>query len=449
MERAGFTLPLLIGGATTSRQHTAVKIAPRYDASRPCTCSTPRAPWAWSRGCSIPSSARCSTRRTASEQARLRELARPASSRKPLLPLDDAHDATVRRSTWSRRRLADAAFLGRRVLDDFRSPRSRRYIDWTFFFTAWELRGKFPGILAAPASTAQAARELFDNAQAAARQHHRRDSSSPRAPCTASGRRRARATTSCCTPSEARRTELTRFPMLRQQQVKTDDEPYLSPGRLRGAGRDRARRLRRRVRGHGRPRRRRARQARSRSEHDDYSAIMVKALADRLAEAFAELLHAARAPRVGLRRGRAALSNEELIAEKYRGIRPAFGYPACPDHTEKRTLFELLDAEDVGITLTEHFAMMPAASVSGLYLAHPEARYFTVGKIDRDQVEDYAARKGMTVAEVERWLAPEPVVRTGGVGQPRPAGPRGGSLRAWRLLVDRTIRSTASNFSRS
>ena len=141
------------------------------------------------------------------------------------------------------------------------------------------------------------------------------------------------------------------------------------------------------------------------AEHDDYSAIIVKALADRLAEAFAEMLH----ERVRREWGYGAgedLSNEDLIAEKYRGIRPAFGYPACPDHTEKRALWQLLEADAVGITLTEHLAMMPAASVSGLYLAHPEARNFTVGRLGKDQVEAYAAKKGMTLAEAEKWLGP-------------------------------------------
>jgi 5-methyltetrahydrofolate--homocysteine methyltransferase len=140
------------------------------------------------------------------------------------------------------------------------------------------------------------------------------------------------------------------------------------------------------------------------AEHDDYRSIMVKALADRLAEAFAEHLHEV-ARREWYERD-TPRSNEDLIAERYRGIRPAFGYPACPDHTEKRTLFELLGAERVGIRLTESFAMMPAASVSGIYLGHPDARYFTVGKLGRDQVEDYAARKGMSVPDVERWLRP-------------------------------------------
>jgi 5-methyltetrahydrofolate--homocysteine methyltransferase len=145
--------------------------------------------------------------------------------------------------------------------------------------------------------------------------------------------------------------------------------------------------------------------ARHEREGDDYSAIMVKALADRLAEAFAERLHERARRDWGYARDE-SLSNEELIAEGYRGIRPAFGYPACPDHTPKRTLFRLLDAEDIGMSLSDNLAMMPASSVSGLYIGHPEARYFAIGRLGRDQVEDYAARAGLSVPEVERWLAP-------------------------------------------
>jgi 5-methyltetrahydrofolate--homocysteine methyltransferase len=152
-------------------------------------------------------------------------------------------------------------------------------------------------------------------------------------------------------------------------------------------------------------------------DQDDYHAIMVKALADRLAEAFAEYLHA-RARRDWGFGSREQLTTDDLIAERYRGIRPAFGYPACPDHTEKGKLFDLLDAQRAGMTLTDSFAMAPAASVSGLYFAHPEARYFTVGRIGRDQVEDYAARKGVDTAVIERWLSPnlayEPGLRVGG-----------------------------------
>ncbi|HQP39434.1 MAG TPA: vitamin B12 dependent-methionine synthase activation domain-containing protein, partial [Polyangiaceae bacterium] len=200
------------------------------------------------------------------------------------------------------------------------------------------------------------------------------------------------------------RTPIARFPMLRQQQQKSDDAPFqcladlvapISSGRLdhvgafavtAGIGAD-------------------ALVHRFEQEHDDYRAIATKALADRLAEAAAEWLHQ-RARREWGYGAAENLSNEELIAERYRGIRPAFGYPACPDHTEKDTLFRLLDAQASGIHLTASFAMSPAASVSGIYLSHPDARYFNVGRIGRDQVQDYARRKGMTPAQVEQWLAP-------------------------------------------
>src|SRR5581483_1777231 len=156
--------------------------------------------------------------------------------------------------------------------------------------------------------------------------------------------------------------------------------------------------------------------ARFEAEHDDYRSIIAKALADRLAEAFAEYLHEV-ARREWYEHG-GKLTHEQLIAERYRGIRPAFGYPACPDHSEKRKLFELLEAEDVGITLTESFAMIPGASVSGIYLGHPEARYFSIGRVGRDQVEDYAARKGEPFAEVERWLRPNLGYEPGAVEEP-------------------------------
>jgi 5-methyltetrahydrofolate--homocysteine methyltransferase len=203
---------------------------------------------------------------------------------------------------------------------------------------------------------------------------------------------------------DARREEQLRFRMLRQQSAKPNEQPYLCLADFvapldtgladhigafavtTGIGVEEL-------------------ASSFERDHDDYNAIMVKALADRLAEAFAELLHQ-RVRREWGYETEGAFSTEELIAEKYRGIRPAFGYPACPDHTEKQTLWELLRAEEVGISLTEHFAMNPGASVSGIHLGHPQSRYFAVGPIDRDQVEDYAARKGMSIAEIERWLQP-------------------------------------------
>ncbi|MCA9600388.1 MAG: methionine synthase, partial [Myxococcales bacterium] len=264
------------------------------------------------------------------------------------------------------------------------------------------LRGKFPKILE-HATYGAAARELYDHGRALLDRIVKEKALTLRGvygfwPANRDG------DDILVWTDASRKKEQTRFSMLRQQQVKAGDEPYLSLADFvapvatglsdhigafavtAGIGTDDL-------------------VARFEKEHDDYHAIMSKALADRLAEAFAEYLHARARREWGYGKDE-KLTNEELIDEKYRGIRPAFGYPACPDHTEKTKLFELLGAAKEGITLTESLAMLPAASVSGIYLAHPASRYFMVGRIDRDQVEDYAKRKGMTLAEAERWLSP-------------------------------------------
>jgi 5-methyltetrahydrofolate--homocysteine methyltransferase len=260
------------------------------------------------------------------------------------------------------------------------------YIDWQFFFHAWELKGKYPAILEQPA-----ARELYDDAQELLGEIVERGLLQARG---VYGYWAARAEGDDVVLDAG-----TRFCFLRQQSAYGDSRPnrcladYVSPdGDHVGAfavgihGADEL-------------------AARAEAEHDDYRAIMVKALADRLAEAFAEYLH--QVVRRAWYEPDEQLSSEDLVAEKFRGIRPAFGYPACPDHTEKRKLFDLLDAESAaGVSLTESYAMTPAAAVSGIYLAHPLARYFSVGRLGRDQVEDYAARKGMALQEVERWLGP-------------------------------------------
>jgi 5-methyltetrahydrofolate--homocysteine methyltransferase len=275
------------------------------------------------------------------------------------------------------------------------------YIDWRFFFTAWELPGRFPGVLEDP-TYGEAARDLYANARRLL------DEIVKDRLLTARGAygfwpARRDGDDVVLYADEALRQEVARFPMLRQQAVKGNDEPFLSladfvaprdagvPDHVgafavtAGIGAD-------------------ALVARFEGARDDYTAILAKALADRLAEAFAEWLHE-RARREWYAPDE-RLSLDDLLKERFRGIRPAFGYPACPDHTEKERLFRLLDANAVGLSLTEHGAMLPAASVSGLYLGHPEARYFALGRVDRDQVAAYAARKGATVAEVERWLAP-------------------------------------------
>jgi 5-methyltetrahydrofolate--homocysteine methyltransferase len=376
MERRGLDLPLLIGGATTSKQHTAVRIAPSY--SQP-TLHVLDA----SRVVGVVSALLDPQRRLtlAGENVELQERLRAQHAerdRKPLLPLEAAR---VNRQRVPFDDLSVPQFIGAREVEvDVETLRP--YIDWQFFFHAWELKGKFPAILEEPA-----ARELYDDALAVLEGIDLR-------PRGVYGFWPARADGDDIVVEEG-----PRFSMLRQQSAYGDSRPnrslvdYVSPdGDHIGAFA---------VAVHGAD----ELAATYEVEHDDYTAIMVKALADRLAEAFAEYLHE-RARREWYE-PEERLSSDDLISERFRGIRPAFGYPACPDHTEKRKLFDLLRAERAaGVELTESYAMQPAAAVSGIYLAHPQARYFSVGRIGRDQVEDYAARKGLTVQEVERWLAP-------------------------------------------
>jgi 5-methyltetrahydrofolate--homocysteine methyltransferase len=303
---------------------------------------------------------------------------------------------------WDEHVIASPSFVGRRYLDDVPLADIARYIDWTFFFSAWELKGRFPAILDNPEYGA-AARELYEHAQSLLKRII--DQGLLKAngvyafwPANTVG------DDIIVYKDDSRREELGRFPMLRQQEVIADARPnrsladFIAPREsgvpdylgmfavTAGLGADDL------VRQFER-------------DHDDYNAIMVKALADRLAEAFAEYLHAQARKDWGYGE-RESLSNEELIAEKYRGIRPAYGYPACPDHSEKFKLFQLLDAGREGLTLTDSGAMLPAASVSGLYFSHPSAKYFNVGRIGRDQLESYAKRKGVAIEEAERWLSP-------------------------------------------
>jgi len=403
MERQGFDLPLLIGGATTSRQHTAVKIAPAFSKPTVHVLDASRAVGVVSRLVNRETRATFDAQNR-KEQEELREL----HGRKRAKPLLTLAEANARRFAPEFRAedVPEPAFLGVRQVD---APLAElaRYIDWTFFFTAWELRGRFPAILDHPEQGA-AARELYANARKLLDE------------IIAGGKLRARGVYGFW-PAAAdgndivlyadptRGKEKLRFNMLRQQQTKdpasdrADGPCYSLADFVAPVGAP--------VRDHlgafavtaglG------AAELAAANEKalDDYSAIIVKALADRLAEAFAEYLHQ-QARRDWGYGAVEDLTNDDLIGEKYRGIRPAFGYPACPDHTEKAKLFDLLGARAIGIDLTESFAMTPAASVSGIYLAHPRARYFNVGRLGRDQVEDYARRKGMPTLEVERWLAP-------------------------------------------
>jgi len=398
MQRRELTLPLLIGGATTSKQHTAVKIAPEYSGTVTHVLDASRAVDVVSRLID-PNRRDAYAEEIRDSQQELREQ-HAAKDTRPLIGLDEArrHRAGFE---WRAEDIPTPSFTGLRTLEAVPLADIVPYIDWTFFFYAWEMHGKFPGILDHP-KLGPAARELFDNAQALLQRIVADNAFTANAvygfwPANSDGDDIVLYT------DDTRSTELTRFPMLRQQREKAPGKPSLSladfvapvetglPDHV-GAFAVTA--------GIG------AHELAERyvADHDDYSAIIVRALADRFAEAFAEMLHHRARQDWGYETA-GEVSQEELIAERYRGIRPAFGYPACPDHTEKRKLFDLLGPERIGITLSDHFAMMPPASVSGIYLSHPESQYFAVGKIDRDQTADYAARKGMDLAEAERWLS--------------------------------------------
>jgi 5-methyltetrahydrofolate--homocysteine methyltransferase len=379
MERRELELPLLIGGATTSKQHTAVRIAPEY--SQP-TLHVLDA----SRVVQVVSGLLDPVRREELDgenrelQDRLREQY-AEKERRPLLPLAEAR-ANKERVLFGD--LPKPPFTGRRTLE-VELATLRELFDWQFFFHAWELKGKFPAILDQPA-----ARELYDDAQTFLDEIVREESLQARG---VYGYWPARSDVDDVVLDEGRR-----FNFLRQQSAYGDSRPNRSLADYVSSEGDHIGAFA--VAVHG------ADELASRyeAEHDDYRAIMVKALADRFAEAFAEYLH--RQARQEWYEPDERLTKEQLIAERFRGIRPAFGYPACPDHTEKRKLFDLLGADEVGLELTESFAMTPAAAVSGIYLAHPSARYFSVGRLGRDQVEDYVARKGISLEEGERWLSP-------------------------------------------
>lgn len=400
MERQGFEVPLLIGGATTSAKHTAVKIAPCYhgpvvhvkDASR-CVPVVDQLLRPEARAAFIQENrARQERERAAFQQRRQRKL----------VPLVQAR-ARRFQTDWRAYQPPRPAFLGCRVLADFPLERLLPYIDWSPFFLAWGLHGKYPHIFDDP-KVGAVARETFAAAQKLLQEICAGKLLTARGvygffPANSEGDDIILFT------DDSRQQELACLHMLRQQWEREGQTcfrclaDYVAPrdsGRFDYLGafavsagfgvEEQVRRFR--------------------QQHDDASVIMVEALADRLAEAFAELLHeqARRDWGYGLEEH---LTNEDLIAERYRGIRPAYGYPACPDHTEKKTLWNILQvAETIGIRLTENYAMWPAASVSGLYFSHPEARYFAVDLITKDQVDDYARRKGVSASEVERWLAP-------------------------------------------
>ena len=400
MTREKFEIPLLIGGATTSAAHTAVKIAPAYSGSVVHVIDASRVVGVAQKLLS-PENRGAYLTQVQADQAKARKDYETRRAAQKLLSIGDARKRAAK-FDWSKEP-ERPEFLGVKVFEDFPLRELAEYIDWSPFFHAWELRGRFPKIFDDPVVGVES-RKLYEDAQILLEK------------ILTDKRVRARGVMAFFPANsegddivlyedDARKKVRARVHGLRQQMARSDGEPNrclsdfvapVSSGKKDYLGAFAV------TAGHG------VEDWAKELEkgNDDYQAIMLKALADRCAEAFAEKMHeiARQAWGFGKKEG---LSKEDLIDEKYRGIRPAAGYPACPDHTEKRGLMALLNAEEsVGIHLTENCAMTPASSVSGLYFGHPEARYFAVGPVGRDQVEDYASRKGVTVGEAERWLRP-------------------------------------------
>jgi 5-methyltetrahydrofolate--homocysteine methyltransferase len=402
MERRGMKVPLLIGGATTSRIHTAVKIDPVYSGSVIHVLDASK---------SVPVAGELISKdtynaiyeRTKAEYAQLRE---DHANRKQVKNYISYQDALANKPKidWSGKTMVKPKEIGNQVFKDFDIAEIRKYIDWTPFFNTWMLKGKYPAILD-NAVVGEEARKLFDDAQKVlddiiAKNLLYANGVIGLYPANAVG------DSVEVYADDSREEVIQTFNFLRQQGKKGSGLPNLSLADFiapkesgkqdyiggfavtAGVGIEPL-------------------VAQYEKDHDDYNSIMVKAVADRLAEAFAELMHEKVRTELWAYTTDEGLDNESLIKEKYQGIRPAPGYPACPDHTEKPLLFDLLEVEkNTGISLTESYAMYPASSVSGFYFMHPESRYFGLGKIEKDQVTDYAARKGMSLEEAEKWLAP-------------------------------------------
>ena len=403
MERQGFDIPLLIGGATTSRVHTAVKIHPRYEQGQAIYVTDA------SRAVGVVSALLSAEQKPAyidgirSEYAKVAEAHARNEREKQRLPLSRARE-NAHKIDWSAYSAVKPQFFGTRVFETYDLEELSRYIDWTPFFQTWELKGRFPAILD-DEKQGEAARQLYSDAQAMLKKIIEENWFRPRAvigfwPANAVGDDIRLFT------DESRGEELATFFTLRQQLSKRDGRPnvalsdFVAPvdsgiadyvgGFVVTAGIEEV-----------------AIAERFERANDDYSSILVKALADRFAEAFAERMHERVRKEFWGYAPQENLNGDELIGEAYAGIRPAPGYPAQPDHTEKKTLFALLDATNAaGVELTESYAMWPGSSVSGIYIGHPESYYFGVAKVERDQVLDYARRKDMSVEEVERWLGP-------------------------------------------
>lgn len=401
MEREGFSVPLLIGGATTSRVHTAVKIHPQYHGGP--TVHVHDA----SRAVGVVSSLLSDEQRPAyvqdvrAEYERLAEKHRQSEAEKQRTSLATAR-ANRFQPKWDGYQPPKPSFLGTRVFENYDLAEIARYIDWTPFFQAWELKGRFPAVLEDP-DQGPAARQLWDDAQKMLKEVIQKNWFRPKAVIGFWHANQVGDDIRLYTDAD-RKDQLATFFTLRQQLSKTGGKPHMAladfvapegtPDYLGGfvvtAGLEEniiAERFERR--------------------NDDYSSILIKALADRFAEAFAELMHERVRKEFWGYGASETFAPTELVGEPYQGIRPAPGYPAQPDHTEKTTLFHLLNAKQrIGVELTESYAMWPGSSVSGIYLSHPESFYFGVAKVERDQVEDYARRKGMAIREVERWLGP-------------------------------------------
>ncbi|MBX3455039.1 methionine synthase [Ferrovibrio sp.] len=405
MQREGLKLPLMIGGATTSKVHTAVKIAPNYQGPVVYVTDASRAVGVAGKLVSANDSQGFFSE-VAEEYGRIREIHARERNTGPRQTLAGAR-ANKAKLDWIKYQPPKPKFLGLKVFDDYPLEELVERIDWSPFFASWELRGRYPDILTDNV-VGEAARNLFNDAQAMLKRMITEKPIKARAVIGFWPANTVEHDDVALYADDGRKAETARLHMLRQQMMKRgDSQPnncladYVAPVETgladyvgafavtTGVGLDEW--IKREFE----------------AKHDDYSSIMAKALADRLAEAFAERMHERVRKEFWGYDAAETLSNDDLIAEKYRGIRPAPGYPACPDHTEKATLFELLDATaKAGITLTESFAMWPSAAVSGWYFSHPQARYFGVGRVERDQVEDYARRKNRPLPEMERWLAP-------------------------------------------
>jgi 5-methyltetrahydrofolate--homocysteine methyltransferase len=396
MERQNLKIPLMIGGATTSKIHTAVKIAPEYDhpvvyvkdASRSVNVVA-----------NLIAGNQNFIQEIKNEYAGIREF-QGQRKRKEYISLEEARK-NKRAIDWKNSPIYKPNFTGIKQLIDFPVAELRKYIDWSFFFFAWELRGRFPEILDDP-KQGEEARKLFADANALL------DEIIEKKMLQANGvvgiwPAHSEGDDIVLFEDESRTKEVGRFYQLRQQELKKNGSPnislsdFVAPAETgltdycgafattTGIGIEKW-------------------VEQYKADHDDYKAILIEAVADRLSEAFAELLHLLVRKKYWGYAPDENLSLEEILKVKYQGIRPAMGYPACPEHHEKENLFNMLKAQKIGITLTEHYAMYPTASVSGLYFAHPESTYFDIGKVSLDQVEDYARRKGVPVETVEKFL---------------------------------------------